>query len=80
MRMPVTTQLWSHEQVAAWLNVGENALMRLVASGTGPVCYWVGSERRYDPAEVAEWLSATPEDFYWPTATPGANGTGRHAA
>ncbi|NLT55041.1 MAG: helix-turn-helix domain-containing protein [Actinomycetales bacterium] len=79
MRVSVTTQLWSHEQVAAWLNVEEDALMRLVAAGVGPVCYWVGRHRRYDPAEVAEWLATTPQDFYWPTTQ--ANGSaGRHAA
>ena len=81
MRMPVTVQLWTHEQVAAWLNVEEDALMRLVTAGTGPVCYWVGRHRRYDPAEVSQWLAATPEDFYWPTSTRETNGSaGRHAA
>ena len=54
--------------------------MHLVTAGVGPVCYWVGRHRRYDPAEVAEWLATTPEDFYWPVENRAGHGSGRHAA
>ncbi|NLT54607.1 MAG: helix-turn-helix domain-containing protein [Actinomycetales bacterium] len=81
MRMSVTVQLWTHAEVAAWLRVEEEVLMHLVTAGAGPVCYWVGRHRRYDPAEVGQWLATTPEDFYWPTSKARTCGAaGRHAA
>ncbi len=55
-------RLWSHPETAAFLGIPEATLHQLNSKRTGPRSYKVGRHRKYDPADVAEWLDSRASD------------------
>jgi hypothetical protein len=49
-------RLWTHDETAAYLHISPWTLHHLCVTGVGPQRYKVGKHRRYDPAEVRQWL------------------------
>lgn len=56
-----TTQLWTVEQVADYLNLTENAVRKRVERETIPYRK-VGRSLRFDPEEVEEWTKPNGGD------------------
>ncbi|MCF4121742.1 helix-turn-helix domain-containing protein [Antribacter sp. KLBMP9083] len=52
-------ELWTIEDVAAFLRVPVATLYRWRTMHTGPAAYRVGRHLRYDPATVRAWLTET---------------------
>ena len=50
-------ELWTHAETAAYLRIPEATLHALNHKGAGPRSFKVGRHRRYDPVDVARWLS-----------------------
>ncbi|ADL48868.1 MULTISPECIES: AlpA family transcriptional regulator [Micromonospora] len=51
------TELWSIEEVSAFLRVPVGTLYQWRYRRTGPRAFKVGRHLRYDPADVRSWLS-----------------------
>jgi len=49
-------RLWTHDETAAYLHISPWTLHHLCVTGAGPQRYKLGKHRRYDPAEVRQWL------------------------
>ncbi|MGW3612530.1 MULTISPECIES: helix-turn-helix transcriptional regulator [unclassified Micromonospora] len=52
-----TDDLWSIEDVAAFLRVPVGTLYQWRYRRTGPRAFKVGRHLRYDPADVRSWLA-----------------------
>jgi predicted DNA-binding transcriptional regulator AlpA len=52
-----TDELWSIEDVSAYLRVPVGTLYQWRYRRTGPRAFKVGRHLRYDPADVRSWLS-----------------------
>ncbi|MET8350915.1 helix-turn-helix domain-containing protein [Micromonospora sp. NPDC005206] len=52
-----TDDLWSIEDVSAFLRVPVGTLYQWRYRRTGPRAFKVGRHLRYDPADVRSWLS-----------------------
>lgn len=68
--------LWTHEQLASFLQITGRTLETLVHAGTVPPPYYVGAHRRYDPAEVMHRLRSTrrpPRSAQRPEPLPGGS-------
>ena len=53
----VPDRLWTLRETADFLVIPASTLYKLNHKGTGPRFYRVGKHRRYDPRDVAAWLS-----------------------
>lgn len=56
-REAATGELWSIEEVSAFLRVPVGTLYQWRYRRTGPRAFKVGRHLRYDPADVRSWLS-----------------------
>ncbi|RIV38566.1 MULTISPECIES: helix-turn-helix transcriptional regulator [Micromonospora] len=56
-RDAATEELWSIEEVSAFLRVPVGTLYQWRYRRTGPRAFKVGRHLRYDPADVQSWLT-----------------------
>lgn len=56
-RATASDELWSIEEVSAFLRVPVGTLYQWRYRRTGPRAFKVGRHLRYDPADVRAWLS-----------------------
>ena len=54
---PLPQQLWTAQDLSAFLGVPVATLYQWRYLSTGPRAYRVGRHLRYDPADVRQWLS-----------------------
>ncbi len=57
-----TDRLWSLQELAEFLGLPTQSIYQMNWKGTGPRSFKVGRHRRYDPADVRQWLEARSSD------------------